>query len=154
MIYYVTAYAYMAFLALGALVALRGSFAMKRAMFTVAANYAAAFCYTWVSKDPTPWPLFMALDFVSAAIILIKPAGRAQALVGLIYLMQISIHTGYAIALPNADGVVYWWLLTALAFLQLAVIGGWMLYDRGYRLPRAYAVWSVFSPSNKQGNGA
>lgn len=134
--YELAAYAYMILLAAGTFyTAVKGSRAMKRTIYTVAANYALAFGYTWITRDPDPWPWFMALDFIAALIILIRPAGIAQGLVGVIYVFMMATHTGYAINGSKADPFVYWWLLTVFAFVQLLLIGGWALHERGYRLP-------------------
>lgn len=138
MIYYVVAYVYMALLAaLTTLIVVgRQSSSMTRTILAIAGNYVISFAYTWTTKDPDPWPLFMALDFATALVILIRPAGRAQAIIGLTYIMQIAIHTSYALAGSGADGRIYWWLITAFAFLQLILIGGWWANVSGYRFRR------------------
>src|SRR5688572_14489429 len=84
-------------IALGALtlcVILRGSPAMKRTVYTLVAVLAISLVLSavgnWTAESYAI--AMMTVDAVAAAIILIRPAGRAQAVIGLTFLLQITIY--------------------------------------------------------------
>lgn len=111
-----------------------------RTIIAVAGNCLLANGYTALTRDTDPWAYFMALDLITATVILYQPAGRPQAIIGTLYLVQIAMHTAYGIAGLKGDPIVYWWMLTVTGFLQLLFCGGWWIRDRWgrhfLRLPR------------------
>lgn len=74
------------------------------------------------------WPVNIPLDALTAVVILIRPAGRWQSALGVTYCIQIVMHIGYGALLTlkmGADAMAYYTQLTGVAFLQLAILGGW-----------------------------
>jgi hypothetical protein len=118
----------------GAVLLSRTVLAMKRVALAMVLNAAIAIGFTMATQQSDPWWFFMGLDFLTALVVLIQPAGRAQALIGWTYVAQIAVNTGYALNGASANAVARWWLITAIAFLQLLLVGGWLAYDKGYRL--------------------
>lgn len=80
----------------------------------------------WVSK---PYAVAMAIvDTLAAVAVLIRPAGKAQAMIGLTFLLQVMAYIA-RIVTANPDFDIYWWELSLLAFLQLTILGGWWLHE-------------------------
>lgn len=122
-------------IALGALtlcVMLKGSVPMKRTILAVLgvglASLALARVLVWPS-DVYGFAM-MGLDLIAAIVILWRPAGKVQALIGLTFLLQIGVHTGKLLNGDDANLYYYWLLLSVLALLQLALIGGWWFHER------------------------
>lgn len=82
----------------------------------------------WTS--PTYAVCMMLVDTIAAAVVLIRPAGKAQALVGVTYLVQIGFYAGRLLNGENADINNLWLGLTVMAMLQLVLVGGWWIYER------------------------
>lgn len=124
-------------LALGALVLVttfQGSEPMKRTIWTIVAVYALEMIAAyWLWPGPIWATLMVAVDAMACVVITIHPAGRWQAMTGLSYILQIGGHVGYVARVLNdgsADINLYWWGLTVLGFLQLALVGGWWIHAR------------------------
>lgn len=87
-------------------------------------------------KDFLAWPSvnyamgMLAIDAIGGAIVLIRPAGKAQSIIGLTFLLQCGVHAGRILNAENADIYNYWLGLSILAFLQLIIAGGWWIHDR------------------------
>lgn len=72
----------------------------------------------------------MVVDLIAAAVILIHPAGKMQSLIGLSFLLQIGFYAGRLANGDQADLDLFWWGLSVLALLQLALLAGWWFYER------------------------
>lgn len=72
----------------------------------------------------------MVVDLIAATVILIRPAGRMQSLIGLSFLLQIGFYAGRLLNGDRADLDLFWWGLSVLALLQLALLAGWWFYER------------------------
>lgn len=125
-------------LALGALtliVMIRGPRPMKRTALTLVANCILSLLFAWKMQwaaSETYSLAMMAIDALSAIVVLIKPAGKAQSMIGLTFLLQITVYFSRLLtAEPNVD--YFWWQLSVLAFLQLAILGGWWIHELGVR---------------------
>lgn len=105
---------------------------MKRTALTLLAVLAISFVLTPVLVWPSEnWALaMMAVDGLAATVILFHPAGKAQSLIGLTYLLQIGVHAGRLMNGDQADFWLYWLSLSILAFLQLLILGGWWINER------------------------
>lgn len=106
---------------------------MQRTVGTLAAVFTVQLCYIAAVGDRGQEFAFIALDGAAAAVILFRPAGWAQAMIGLTYLLQMSMHAAKAALAewgPGFDPMTYWYFVTAAAFLQLLIAGGWWLYVR------------------------
>jgi hypothetical protein len=104
---------------------------MKRTVLTLLVVYGLQLAYAGLIGYNTGWSIFMfCVDALACRIITWQPAGKWQGYVGLSFILQMGVHAGKAGAelLGYAPDInLYWWVLTALAFLQLALVGGWWL---------------------------
>lgn len=74
------------------------------------------------------WQFNILLDTLTALAIMWRPASNWQGYIGALYCLQIAMHIGYGIrqlAGGPTDDVQYYDWITAVAWLQLAVAGGW-----------------------------
>lgn len=115
---------------------------MIRTTLALLANWAAHMVYWVVSRDPTPYFFSIVVDVMTAVIILSRPAGRMQAMIGWTLLIQIMLHFAYAFHLKTGGYVVqaelrYWQWLDWIALGQIALVGGWWLGGLGRRLYRS-----------------
>lgn len=72
----------------------------------------------------------LVIDAIGGAIVIIRPAGKAQSIIGLTFLLQCGAHAGRILNADNADLYIYWLELSILAILQIIVAGGWWIHDR------------------------
>ncbi len=126
---FMLALAVVAFVAFG-----RDHAPLTRTTWAVLANWVVNTAFVMASGVYDPFWLFLAVDVATAAIILVRPAGFIQALLGTTYLVQVAMHCGYGWALvSNIDRgegyndmrLLYWQALTATAWGQLAVLLFW-----------------------------
>lgn len=115
-----------------------GTRPMLRTALAIAANWLANTLYVYATVDYTPWAWFIATDAVAAWTVLWQPAGRVQSLIGWCFMAQILFHGVYAISDPVLAAHSYWIVLTLIAFLQLAFLGGWIV---GHWGKAAYRAW-------------
>jgi hypothetical protein len=117
---------------------------MRRTGAAMIANWFGVLVAVTLSESVTPWMLFIALDLASALVILRNPSGRPQAIIGTIYLFQITFHVAYALVGSAAASLLYLDLLALGGWLQLVTLlwgtihGGGMRYSdhhAGGRLP-------------------
>lgn len=115
---------------------------MRRTAITLAANWAINTAFVIITTIHDPWLWFMLIDAISARIVLHQPAGRPQAIIGALYMVQITVHAIYFASTGVLAEPHYWQVLIALAFAQLIILGGWLgayhlggpsrrLWDRG-----------------------
>ncbi len=103
---------------------------MRRTALVMFANWLAQLAYYLNTDDSTPIAFNLLIDTVSAAIILSRPSGRMQAVIGVTYVSQIALHTSYGIAkilwgYSFGAAVLYWEILLWLGVLQLVLGGLW-----------------------------
>ena len=144
--------------ALTLLVIWKGSMPMKR---TIAAIVGVLFASLGIHGFVAPFPsevyclLMLLVDALAAAIVLIKPAGRFQALVGITYLVQCGLYAGYLghPLINNEKGDInsLWTGLSILAMLQLALVSGWWLHERGYWRSPVRSRSPAVDPAYRQG---
>lgn len=115
---------------------LKGTGPMRRTIITVFASMMLG----WLVADLWPsvyFAIIMGLaDAAACVIITWHPAGRWQSIVGLSYILQIGVHIGRIFNGDSADINSYWWGLSALAVLQMFLVGGWWI--DGLDLPRRW----------------
>lgn len=112
---------------------------IRRTAFVLLANWTVNTAFVIASGIHDPWAWFVAVDALSAAIVLHQPAGKPQSVVGGLYMAQIVMHGVYGTLKLSGDPIAesnYWQLLTALAFLQIVVLGGWTIGHHWRRLAR------------------
>jgi len=113
----------------------RGDWALVRCALALLANWVIGMAISLFWSDA--WPSNIVLDAATAYIVLRKPAGKWQAALGVTYCIQIMAHLGYGVRILlgiGADAMEYYNNLTAIAFFQLFLLGGW---SGG----RAVALW-------------
>lgn len=99
---------------------------MIRTGITILLNWAAGMAFILATDIRDPWALSLGLDALAAFVILYHPAGRAQSAIGWAYIAQILIHAVYAVSNHAIAVQAYWQILTWIAFVQLAILGGWI----------------------------
>lgn len=107
---------------------------MRRTALVLLANWTANTAFVIASGIYDPWWFLIVTDALSARLILHRPAGRQQSVIGWFYMTQIIVHCVYGVSNPAVAAQPYWLLLTGLAFCQLVVLGGW-------GAGRAYHSW-------------
>lgn len=99
-----------------------------RATAVIVSNWCAGLAYVQNSGNLTPWQFNIFIDSASAAVILWHPAGRAQAYIGLFYMLQIAFHAAYGIREvlgQQVDQLFYYDAITWIAWGQLLAMGTW-----------------------------
>lgn len=95
----------------------------------VACNMAAA---TTGSFNPVAW--YATIDIVSAVVMLWQPAGRTQAILGRIYIVQLGLHYGHwAGGMHDVHG--YTQMLAVGGTLQIAFLIGGAINGDGRKVP-------------------
>lgn len=105
---------------------------MLRVSLAIFLNWVFGTAFVMLTDIYDPWRLSLILDTISATIIMYQPAGRMQAVIGCTYMGQIILHVIYAFSNQQVGAHPYWQMLTAMAFVQLLLLGGWTI-DRGRR---------------------
>lgn len=106
--------------------ALTGDAKMMRTVAAIFANWALGTAFVLATGIYDAWAFSLALDAMTAFAILYHPAGRPQAAIGWAYIAQIIMHAVYAVSDHAIAQHAYWQLLTWIAYLQLALLGGWV----------------------------
>lgn len=107
---------------------------MRRTAGVIAANCAANAVFVSATgvNDPAGW--YFVVDALSAAAILYQPAGKAQAMIGSVYISQLVMHVVYKVSDPRLAENSYWQVLFSLAVVQLIILGGWIGGHHGRRI--------------------
>ncbi len=100
---------------------------MKRTGLTLLGNWIVGAAFVYATHIPDAWWFSIVIDAIAARIILHQPAGTIQALVGIVYMAQIVLHVVYAFSNHMWGQDAYWRDLTNLAYLQMALLGWWIL---------------------------
>ncbi len=103
---------------------------LGRCMAIVIANWLLGSSFVILTGVADPWWFSLMLDVAAGAAVLTRPAGRWQAALGTAYCAQICMHLGYAWCWWRscADILRYYDQLTAVAWGQLGLLGGWCGY--------------------------
>lgn len=98
-----------------------------RAIMVLLLNWVAGMIFVSLTGWTDCWPFNIAIDTSASVAVLWRPAGRMQALLGVSYCVQIAMHGGYGAAkiMGIADPWKYYDALTAVAWIQLLLVGGW-----------------------------
>jgi hypothetical protein len=100
---------------------------MIRTSLAIFLNWCATTAFATLTGAYDAWWFFIIVDTISAAVILHQPAARVQALIGCTFMGQILLHVVYAFSNHNVGAYPYWQMLTAGAFVQLLLLGGWTI---------------------------
>lgn len=122
---------------MGVAITFRGSAPMRRTILTlVAVCVFQLFFASYIAAPQTEAHAIamFCVDALAGYIILRHPAAKWQSLIGATFVLQLGMHIG-RLAANNPDMNFYFVGLSVTAFLQLVLVGGWWLDDRGL-LPR------------------
>lgn len=89
---------------------------------------------------------YMLIDLACSALVLKRPACQAQKAIGLLFVAMALFDLGYYFSM-RADPMGFARFLSALGWIQFAILVCWGTYDRfGYRISRDWVGW-FFRPS-------
>jgi hypothetical protein len=71
---------------------------------------------------------YMAIDAVAAALVMVRPAGLPQRLIGALFVGMLMFDLGFYLS-PGADQVLFNGILTGIGWLQWAILGAWTGHD-------------------------
>lgn len=113
--------------------------AMIRTTAALLANWAVHMLHWGITRDPSPYFFSIVIDAITSVIILTRPAGRLQATIGWLLLVQIMVGFGYALSVRTGGYVAqaeyrYWQILDGVALVQILLVGGWWIGGMGRRL--------------------
>lgn len=115
---------------------------MRRTALVLFFNWLVNTLFVLTTQVYDPWAFFLAVDALSAMVLLYQPAGRVQAVVGGLYMAQIMTHGIYGacknFAAPSLSVDNYLQILDMLGFVQLILLGGWA---GGHWVRVAYRAW-------------
>lgn len=104
-------------------VSLRHNPPLLRTAVAMLANLALVWLWALVTRIGDSWWFFLAIDGLTARVVLRQPAGRVQAVIGFLFVMQCVLHVRYGIGLRNeATASVYLDTLTAIGWGQLVAL--------------------------------
>lgn len=96
---------------------------LLRTAVAMLANLALVWLWALVSGIDDAWWFFLAIDGLTARVVLRQPAARAQAAIGFLYVLQCILHVRYAIGVQDdATASVYLDTLTAIGWGQLVAL--------------------------------
>lgn len=74
---------------------------------------------------------YLAIDLFFGGLVLARPAGIAQKAIGLIFAGMAVVDIGYVIS-PRLDGgLLFYWVLSVLGWVQFSILAAWGSYDLG-----------------------
>lgn len=104
---------------------------LKRTAWALAGGCVASIGAQLVTGKPDPWLAFLLIDAATAWVVLHRPAGRVQALIGGLLIGQVLWHAAYGYV-GNIQGQhVYLAALNTGGFIQVAILFGGATYDKG-----------------------
>lgn len=80
------------------------------------------------------WLAFIVIDAVAAWVVLAHPSSRPQAIIGLIFVIQISTHLAYALVGSAVAQSMYLDMLAAGGWLQIATLAWGAIYGGGRKI--------------------
>lgn len=89
---------------------------------------------TYFIQDPVG---YLIIDSIAAAIVVARPAGIAQKIIGMLFVWMMMFDLGYLLS-PHAGWDLFFGLSLALGWLQFTILAGW----EGHDAIRRYRDWS------------
>lgn len=107
-----------------------GEKAMLRTVGALFGAWLLNWGYVMLTGSYTPWAWFTAVDTIAAAIILIRPAGKVQGLIGVCFLVQLAQHIGYGVNYVENGyswdaAMLHWQVQYGIGFIKLFLVGAW-----------------------------
>ena len=106
----------------------------------------AASFLAWHASDLVAW---IAIDALAAAVVVSRPAGFPQKLIGALFVCMVLFDLGFYLS-PQADSVLFIAVCTAIGWVQWAVLAGWTGHD-AWRRYRDWDRASHSAPASVQG---
>ena len=106
--------------------ALRRDVCQTATAMVLLVNWCLNTTFCALADVPDPWVWFVCTDYLSGFVIY----GLGQRAIMLTYALQCMIHVAYGIVGPVAQ-TPYWDALYLVAWVQVALIGVWMLWHPG-----------------------
>jgi len=123
------------------LVALRRGGPLTRTAWALAVNFALMWAYPLATERYSEWVFFLAVDALTARVVLLQPAGRWQAVVGFLLIVQCVMHVRYGIGVKSEQITSnYLDTLTAIGWGQLVALIGGATHERIGNIYRHYFV--------------
>ena len=104
------------------LLTINASPALQRTALALSANWVCVLVAQQATGTLAPWPLFILADAVAAAGVLTHPASKPQAVIGVIYILQITFHIAYALVGAGPATALYLNMLSVGGWLQIATL--------------------------------
>ena len=128
-----------AFVLVALLIALRRGGPLARTAWALAINFALMWIYPMATGRYSDWLFFLAVDALTARVVLLQPAGRWQAVVGFLLIVQCVMHVRYGIGVKSEQITSnYLDTLTAIGWGQLVALIGGATHERTRNLDRSY----------------
>lgn len=83
---------------------------------------------------------YLAIDLGCGALVLAKPAGMAQKAIGLVFANMALIDAGYMVSPQLDHGILYYWIMLVLGWVQFAILATWGAYDAGTYIARRFGL--------------
>ena len=96
----------------------RGGEGLRRTAVALVANWALVMTGQVITGAYAPWGWFLILDLATAFVVVWHPAGRPQALIGGVLVLQVLVHLAFGAAPGHGDNV--------RAYLDIIGAGGWL----------------------------
>jgi hypothetical protein len=92
-------------------------------------NWVVCSAVAWITHDPYPWLFYIVADYLAAlAIYTIRRSHWQSAIMG-VYSVQLICHAAYGLSDKSAGPTYYsYWALSCLAWVQVALCGGWVIH--------------------------
>ena len=74
---------------------------------------------------------YLAIDFGCGALVLAKPAGIPQKIIGMVFAIMALIDAGYLVSPQLDHGILYYWIMLVLGWAQFAILAAWGSHDAG-----------------------
>lgn len=118
---------WIALCALVLIISVKGCWQMKRSVFALlGVGIVSLILASVIDWTTPPYGLaMMAVNFAGAWVILWRPAGKIQSLLGITLVLQMGVHAGKLLRGADSNLDYYYTALSVLAILQLVLIGGW-----------------------------
>lgn len=111
-----------------------GDSAARATALVLLGNWCANTAFVAACQDIAPWSAFLAVDYLSALILLAMYQTSATKLICLTYAVQCIAHGAYGfVVMTHVNPLatyIYWWMLYCLAMAQVAIVGGMVAYQR------------------------
>lgn len=115
------------------LLSMNVSSALRRTAFALVGNWLACMAAVFVLGRYDPWLAFLIIDAVAALVVLQHPASKPQAVIGCIYIVQVTVHLAYALVGSGPATGLYLTMLSGGGWLQIATLAGGAIHGQGKR---------------------